>query len=252
MSRAVFVALLRHGLLQLAAALGAWFLIAPALQPLAWSVLQGLLAAALAALLRLRRGSWLAHGLFAPAVVYCYQLALPAWAYLLALLLTFAIGRNAWLERVPFYRSSPRVVERLAEALPEQARLLEAGCGDAKLALQLAERRPDLQIAALETAWAAWALAWLRWCLAGRPANVRIACRSLWLEPLSEYDAVYAFLSPQPMPRLWRKFVTEGQPGSLLLSNTFTVPGVEPERSLALGGPLQKQLLIWRHPHGTR
>lgn len=241
-----------HGLIQLAAALGAWFLIAPALQPLAWAVLQGLMAAALASLFRQRRGSWLAHGLLAPAVVYCYQLALPAWGYLLALLLTFAIGRNAWLERVPFYRSSRLVADRLAEALPEQARLLEAGCGDARLALRLAARRPDLQIAALETAWAAWGLAWLRWCLAGRPANVKICCRSFWQESLAGYDAVYAFLSPQPMPRLWQKFVAEGRPGSLLLSNTFTVPGVEPERTLALDGPLQKRLLIWRHPHGTR
>ncbi|WP_024302815.1 hypothetical protein [Pseudogulbenkiania sp. MAI-1] len=250
--RQVLPVAMRHGFVQLAAALGAWFLIAPALQPLAWAVLQGLLAAALAGLFRLSRGSWLAHGLFVPAMVYCYQLALPAWGYLLALLLTFAIGRNAWLERVPFYRSSRLVVERLAEVLPERARLLEAGCGDARLALRLAARRPDVRISALETAWAAWGLAWVRWCLAGRPANVRIACRSFWREPLAEYDAIYAFLSPQPMPRLWRKFIAEGRAGSLLLSNTFAVPGVEPQRTLALDGPLQKRLLIWRHPHGTR
>lgn len=243
---------LRHLTVQLLAALAAWFFIAPAMQPQAWSVLQGLCAVLLAYVWRMAGWQKLAHGLFLPAVVLLQQQGLPGWVYLLGLLLTVALGRNALTERVPLYRSAPEVAARLAQYLPQGARLLEAGCGDGRLAMQLAALRPDLHILALENAWGSWLLARLRWWRAGCPAGLAFACHSFWKEHWGDYDAVYAFLSPAPMPRVWRKFLVEGTPGSVLVSNTFMVPDVQPDSRIPLGGPLQKELLIWCHPHGSR
>ncbi len=244
--------LLRPVLLQLLAALLAWFFIAPAVQPQAWAILQALFAVALSYAWRLPGWQKFAHGLFVPAVVLLQQQALPAWVYLSCLLLTFAVGRNALTERVPLYRSAHEVAEKLAACLPPQARVLEAGCGDGRLAMQLAALRPDLHILALENAWGSCLLARLRWWRAGRPAGLVFACHSFWKEHWGDYDAVYAFLSPAPMPRVWRKFLAEGRPASVLVSNTFMVPDVQPDSRIPLGGPLQKELLIWCHPHGSR
>jgi hypothetical protein len=47
---------------------------------------------------------------------------------------------------------------------------------------------------------------------------------------LGDYDVVYAFLSPAPMPRLWEKVQAEMQPGNLFISNSFPVPGATPDR----------------------
>lgn len=243
---------LRHLLLQVLAGLLAWFFIAPALQPQAWAILQGLAAVALAYVWRMPGWQKFAHGLFVPAVVLLQQLAVPGWVYLLGLLLTLALGRNALTERVPLYRSAAEVAQQLAGYLPQGARLLEAGCGDGRLAMQLAALRPDLHIVALENAWGSYVLARLRYWLAGRPPGLVFGCRSFWKEHWGNYDAVYAFLSPAPMPRVWRKFVAEGTAASVLVSNTFMVPDVQPDSRLALGGPLQKELLIWCHPHGSR
>jgi hypothetical protein len=243
--------LLRHLLLQLLAALLAWFFIAPAIQPQAWAILQGLFAVLLTYIWRMPGWQKISHGLFVPAVVLLQQLAVPAWVYLLGLLLTFALGRNALTERVPLYRSGREVADRLAAYLPPGARVLEAGCGDGRLAIQLAALRPDLHILALENAWGSCLLACLRWYFAGRPAGLRFGCRSFWGEHWGQHDAVYAFLSPTPMPRVWHKFLTEGAPASVLVSNTFTVPDVQPDSRIPLGGPLQKELLIWCHPHGS-
>ncbi|OHX10772.1 class I SAM-dependent methyltransferase [Chromobacterium sphagni] len=243
---------LRHVLQQLLACLGAWVFIAPAQHLPAWSMLQGLLAALLA--IALRQPGWqrLAHGLFVPAVVVMQQAGIPATWYLLALLLTVALGRNALVERVPLYRSARRVADLLAGRLAADATLLEAGCGDGRLALQLAAQRPDIQLSALENAVGSWLLAWLRWWRAGRPERLAVACRSFWKEDWGNYDAIYVFLSPEPMPRVWRKFLAEGQPDSLLISNTFEVPDIQPDERIPLGGPLQKELLIWRHPNGSQ
>ena len=241
-----------HLTVQGLAALAAWFFIAPAAQPLAWSVLQGLCAALLAYVWRMAGWQKLVHGLFLPAVVLLQQQGLPGWVYLLGLLLTVALGRNALTERVPLYRSAAEVAQRLAQYLPPDAHLLEAGSGDGRLAMQLAALRPDVRILALENAWGSCLLARLRWWRAGRPAGVVFACRSFWKEHWGDYDAVYAFLSPAPMPRVWRKFEAEGAPHSVLVSNTFVVPDVQPDSRIPLGGPLQKELLIWCHPHGSR
>lgn len=242
---------LRHVSLQLLAAVAAWFFIAPALQPAAWAIVAGMLAVVQATLWRMPGWQKLAHGLFMPAVVLLQQQALPAWVYLVGLLLTLALGRNALTERVPLYRSSSEVALQLAQCLPQGARLLEAGCGDGRLALQLIRQRPDLHILAMENAWGSCLLALLRWWLAGRPPQLAFACRSFWQENWGSYDAVYAFLSPAPMPRVWRKFLAEGMPASLLVSNTFMVPDVQPDSRIPLAGPLQKELLIWCHPHGS-
>lgn len=244
--------LLRHLLLQLLAAILAWFFIAPAVQPQAWAILQGLFAVLLTYVWRMPGWQKFVHGLFVPAVVVLQQLALPGWVYLLGLLLTFALGRNALTERVPLYRSAQEVADRLAAYLPQGARVLEAGCGDGRLAMQLAALRPDLHILGLENAWGSCLLAWLRWYFSGRPVQVRFGCRSFWHEHWGQHDAVYAFLSPAPMPRVWHKFLTEGAAASVLVSNTFTVPDVQPDSRIPLGGPLQKELLIWCHPHGSR
>ncbi|UTH73868.1 class I SAM-dependent methyltransferase [Chromobacterium sp. IIBBL 290-4] len=242
---------LRHLGIQAAAGLAAWVFIAPAAQPLPWAGLQGLLAALGAATLKQPGWQRLAHLLFAPAIVLALQAQVsPGW-YLLALLLTLAVGRNALVERVPLYRSAAAVAERLAQRLAQRSAVLEAGCGDGRLALQLSRARPDLRLHALENALGSCLLAWLRWRAAGRPSSLAVACRSFWRENWGDYDAIYVFLSPEPMPRVWSKFVAEARPGSLLISNTFEVPGIEPDERLPLGGPLQKELLIWRHPHGS-
>lgn len=243
---------LRHPLLQLSACACAWVFVAPALHLLPWAALQGLFAGLFAILLRLPSWQRIAHGLFVPAAALASQAGIaPGW-YLAALLLTLALGRNALVERVPLYRSAALVAERLAERLAGGASLLEAGCGDGRLALQLSQRRPDLRMRALENAVGSWLLARWRWLRAGKPTQLAFACRNFWNEDWGGYDAVYVFLSPEPMPRVWRKFVAEGRPGSLLISNTFPVPGVAPDECIPLEGPLQKELLIWRHPNGPR
>ncbi|SUX30592.1 SAM-dependent methyltransferase [Chromobacterium vaccinii] len=173
---------LRHPLLQLLACVGAWIFIAPALHLLPWAALQGLLAGLCAVALRLPGWQRLAHGLFVPAVALASQAGVaPGW-YLAALLLTLALGRNALVERVPLYRSAVAVAERLAERLAGGASLLEAGCGDGRLALLLALRRPDLNMRALENAVGSWLLARWRWRRAGSPNRLVFACRNFWSE----------------------------------------------------------------------
>lgn len=216
-----------------------------------WAGLQGILACGLALGLRAGLGAACVHLLFLPLVVTLAHSGLPSWVYLLAFVLTWLLSRNTLLERVPFYRSSKEVAEILAKQLASDAQVLDAGSGDGRLALYLAQSRPDLTVTAMENAWGSHWLACGRWLLAGRPDNFIPICRSFWCENWQQYDVVYVFLSPAPMQKVWEKFQQQGKAGGLLISNTFEIPGVEPEQRLPLTGRLQQALLFWCRHYGT-
>lgn len=164
----------------------------------------------------------------------------PAW-FLAGFALLALTSLGAVRTRVPLYLSSPRAAAALAARLPERARVLDLGCGLGGPLARLSALRPDAALSGVEAAPLNWLIARLR--LHGR-AQIRLG--SIWDSDLSHHDVVYAYLSPAPMARLWQKARAEMRPGSLFVSNTFAVPGVEPDEVVELHDLSQAQLLIWR------
>ncbi|HSC82469.1 MAG TPA: class I SAM-dependent methyltransferase [Pseudomonas sp.] len=209
-------------------------------------VLQGVLAAALGHWLGLR-GWWLPLNLaFAPGLLALQSGQWPAWWFLAAFLLLLLINWNSFRERVPLYLSGARARQHLSERLselPADFRFIDLGCGLGGTLLQLARDYPAARLVGVETAPLVFLCAWLR-CLPYR--NCRVRYRNLWQEPLGEYAAVYCFLSPAPMPELWRKARGEMHAGSLLISNTFEIPGVPAQEIIELRDWRGSRLLIWQ------
>lgn len=206
-----------------------------------WIVLTGLLTALLCRLLKLPLW-WQLIGLgFVPLLWLALQGGIdPAW-YLAGFALLAATSLGSIRTRVPLYLSSPQAAAALATRLPEDGHLLDLGCGLGGPLARLAALRPDASLSGVEAAPLNWLVARLR--LAGR---ARIELGSLWETDLAQYDLVYAYLSPAPMSRLWEKARREMHPGSLLISNTFAIPGVAPDETVELGDLSHARLLIWR------
>lgn len=176
------------------------------------------------------------------------QLATLAPFVLLGLLLVFG---NVLRERVPLFLSSSKVEAHLAELiapLPRQ-RILDLGCGTGGLVRRLQRDVPAAQVEGIESAFAPWCVAWLAGKLTRSAARVRYG--DFWSLDLRCYDVVYAYLSPAPMARLWRKVKQEMPPGSLFISNTFGVPDCEPDRVEVIPDWNDSNLLIWRIPDGN-
>ncbi len=57
---------------------------------------------------------------------------------------------------------------------------------------------------------------------------------------------MYAFLSPVPMPAVWAKAIAEMRPGSLLVSNSFEVPGHEADAVIEVGDRRGTRLFLYR------
>lgn len=213
---------------------------------LAWSLAHGTLAALLGWALRLESW-WLAINLlFAPGLLLALGSGLapiyPLGAFLLlALLYSGVVG-----SRVPFYLSSRAAARALSELLPagRSFSFIDLGCGLGGVLDQLAKARPAGRFAGVELALAPFLLAWLRSRIPGRRFQVR--CADLRQIDLSGYDFVYAYLSPAAMPGLWEQARRQMLPGSLLISNSFAVPGVPAAATWSTGARDGSRLLLWR------
>jgi len=213
-----------------------------------WPLLQGLLAGSLAAVWGL--GSWWgAFQLLLPFAL-AWQLGnpVPGWIYLTLLLVLLLVFGGGILTRVPLYNSGPAAWEHLLALVPEDRdlKLVDLGAGLGGPLTFLARRRPRARFMGVEASPLVWLIAWLRTLPLRRNCQIRLG--SLWSLDLQGYALVYAFLSPAPMPSLWKKALAEMQPGSLLISHSFEVPGVQPESRIQLPGRPGACLLLYRIP----
>ncbi len=213
---------------------------------LAAGLVQGLLAASLGAWLGLARWWWWLNLLFVPALLLASGAPLPSWVFLAAFLLILLLNWNSLGERVPLYLSGAPTRQRLVALLSERApdfRFVDLGCGPGGTLLHLARRFPQAHFVGVETAPLPFAIAWLR-CL-GR-GNCRVRYQSLWRTRLDQFEVAYCFLSPAPMAALWDKARGEMAAGAWLISNSFEVPGVVPDRLIELHDWRGTRLLLWR------
>jgi hypothetical protein len=237
----------------LAAQLLAWALTAAGCvvlgQPLAPSltlaVFQGILAAGIGALFRSERW-WIAiHLAFSPALVAALGLDLPPGVPLAVLAgLTFVFW-TTFRGEVPLFLSSRTTADALLALLPQHAGLhvVDLGAGTGGLLRRLALARPDAHFTGIEHAPLPYLAA--RWN-ARRIDNLAIRRSDLWRQPLDGQDIVYVFLSPPVMKRLWGKVRAEMRPGTLLVSSSFPVPDVAPERVVEVADRRGTRLFCYR------
>ncbi|WP_068830280.1 class I SAM-dependent methyltransferase [Pseudomonas sp. BMS12] len=223
------------------AGLGSW-------RPTLWqaAMAQGVLAATLGQWLGLKRWWLLLNLLFMPALLAVQARQWPAWWFLAAFLVLLLVNWNSFREQVPLYLSGARTRQQLSRRLaqlPNNFTFVDLGCGLGGTLVQLARDYPAARLVGVETAPLVFVLAWLRCLLYG---NCQVRYRSLWREDLAAYDAVYCFLSPAPMAELWAKVRREMRPGSLLISNSFEVPGVAAQEVIELNDWRGSRLLLWR------
>lgn len=213
---------------------------------LAAGLMQGLLAALLAGYLGLSRWWCALNLLFVPALLLASGAPLPSWMFLGGFLLLLLLNWNSFGERVPLYLTGAGSRQQVAAVLKEQPkhfRFVDLGCGPAGMLLSLARQFPQARFVGVETAPLSFAIAWLRALL--RP-NCQIRYENLWRTDLSGFDVVYCFLSPAPMPALWLKACAQMPAGSVLVSNTFAVPGQPADEQIELHDWRKSRLLLWR------
>lgn len=208
----------------------AWPYYGMAAKELPWGETSLVIGGAAALLATVTRQPWwwrVMHGLFMPLAWVVGQWSIdPGW-FLLAFFLLLLVYRGAVTEQVPLYLSNQETVAALGTLLQDipNPRFLDLGAGLGTTLIPLAVRHPAGRFCGVENAPLTWLLGRLR--CAGK-ANIDWRWADLWATDLSQFDIVYAFLSPAPMAQLWEKARQEMRPGSLFISNSFPVPDLPP------------------------
>ncbi len=215
-------------------------------------VLQGLIAAGLGQAMGLAKWWLLINFLIPTAVVLALSFNLPAWVYPLLFIVLALVFWNSADDRVPLYLTNRTTWRSLQTLIATETRVqkkpltvTDIGCGLGGALLFLARQCPDAKFVGIESAPLPYAIARLRVAFSGL-SNLSVRYGDLWKQDLGTFDLVYCFLSPEPMPRLYEKAKSEMSPGKLLISNSFSVPGVATDDVVRVDDRRETELLLYR------
>lgn len=149
---------------------------------------------------------------------------LPAWAWLVPLLLLLLVyPLNAWRD-APLFPTPPDALLELPQHAPlrDGANVLDAGCGLGQGLEALNQAYPHVALYGLEWSWP------LRWMCALRCPWAEVRQGDIWKADWSGYDMVYLFQRPESMPRAAAKALQELRPGAWLVSLEFEAQDLTP------------------------
>lgn len=217
--------------------------------PLLLASLCGLLAALFSYFSGLAIWWLLIQLLFAPALILVSEARLPPDLFLAAFVISVLVYWGTFRTQVPLYLSSDKVWHALEHLLPAPKAgsgfaFMDLGSGLGGVLTHLAKVRPDGSYAGVEAAPLPFLWSWLRIRLSDKP-NSSVHWGNLWDCDLSQYEIVFAYLSPVPMEKLWHKARAEMRPGTLFISSTFAVPDQTPHETVQVDDLHRSTLLVW-------
>jgi SAM-dependent methyltransferase len=171
-----------------------------------------------------------------------FAASLPAWAWLLPLvLLVMLYPLNTWRD-APMFPTPAGALQGLARLAPlrDGARVLDAGCGLGDGLQELRREYPLAQLSGIEWSWP------LRLACAWRCRFARVRRGDIWKADWSTQDLVYLFQRPESMPRALEKARRELRSGAWLASLEFEAAGVRP--AAVLREPGGKPVWLYRAP----
>ncbi len=214
--------------------------------PMQLAVIQGVLAFAFSLVIRFATWWYVIQFLFAPTLIGALYLHIPSGWFLLAFLLLAMVYWNTFRTQVPLYLSSRKAWVAINELLPAEPgfAFMDIGSGLGGLLAYLSKVRPGGKYHGIESAPLPFIFSWLKARFKGN--SFQVAWGDFWKLDFADYDVVYSYLSPVPMMELWQKARSEMRPGSLFISNTFVVPGVNPTHVVPLNDLNDSTLYIWK------
>lgn len=214
--------------------------------PAAIVILQAGFAAAIGWALSLKRWWVVFNLLFGSALAILIRADVQPWVYLAAFLALLLFYSNSVTRGVPLYLSGRASLVQIQNRLSNhksRIRFVDLGCGLGSAVCFLSKALRNHAFVGVENAPLVYAIAKVRSLF---HSNLSVRFGSIWQIHWGDYDVVYCFLSPVPMPDVWKKAKAEMKPGSMLISNTFAIPDVPPQEVIEMNDWRGSKLFIWR------
>ncbi len=185
------------------------------------------------------------HFIF-PLAIYGMSLwTVPNEVYLIGFLISLSVFWTTFRSQVPFFPSRPIVWQKVADLIPpsQTIRMIDIGSGLGDLSMHIAKANQNSQIEGIEIAPLPWLISVVRaWW---RRSSAQFRLGNYHELDFAQYDLVFAYLSPAAMLALWQKAQQEMQPGSLLVSYEFEIPGIPPTFTIE-NGAHSPTIFVWK------
>ncbi|MEZ4754211.1 MAG: class I SAM-dependent methyltransferase [Bdellovibrionota bacterium] len=195
---------------------------------------QALIAAVIAKMLK-ASGPWVTFNLVFPFGLMIFSgTTIPSWLIGSFVILIFLIYLPTFFTRVPYFATHTEVYQKVLAELAEtkDLKLLDIGCGFGGLIFYLADKRPNQKFTGIELSPMCWLWTKLR-SITCKNKNVEILYGNFWKLDFSNFEVIYAFLAPPPMPAVWSKIQTD-RGVDKFISYCFEVPNVTPKKVLTI------------------
>jgi hypothetical protein len=148
--------------------------------------------------------------------------------------------------------SSGRAVRQVLQFVvpPRTGPIYELGAAWGSLAIPLAKAFPDQRVIAYELSTIPWLFLWLRVRVSGL-RNLEVVRRDFFRDDLAKAAVVVCYLYPRGMVRLSTKLRSELTPGTVVVSNTFALPGWTPEQTSQLTDLYRTNIYRFIVPNGS-
>lgn len=138
---------------------------------------------------------------------------------------------------MPSTRPAKQAIKRL---LPEkiEGTVYELGSGWGGLLKILQDKYPSNKVIGYELSLFPWIVSFLR---------TRVAFRKDFFKAdLTDAGLIVCYLYPKQMRKLYEKFKKEVKPGTLVVSNTFSIPGLTPLKVETLDDLYQTKIYLYQ------
>jgi hypothetical protein len=155
------------------------------------------------------------------------------WASALFVMVSILVGVvRTGISPMP---SSRRAVQQVLQFVvpPRPGSIYELGAAWGSLAIPLTRAFPDRRIIAYELSTIPWLFLLLRVRVSGLK-NIEVVRRDFFRDDLGKAAVVVCYLYPGSMVRLSTKLQSELMPGTIVVSNTFALPGWVPDQKSQL------------------
>lgn len=135
----------------------------------------------------------------------------------------------------------------LFDHLPKEVcgTIYELGSGWGTLALPLARRYPHCQVVGFESSPFPFWISLARQHLS-RLKNLSLRRQNFFQANLSDAELIVCYLYPGAMAKLKMKFHVELKPGTWIISNTFAIPGWNPQEVYEIEDIYRTKIYVYR------
>ena len=165
-------------------------------------------------------------------MIFLWLILLVPIVYLI--FLVFSVRETFFTERPPYVATDSRTIRAILEELKTKAPafICEPGCGQADF-LRLAGRAfPQAELVGLENAPDLRLINWIHYRLSG--SRIKVLSVDFFKFDYQKADLIYCYLNSPTMARLGEIFLKQCSKGTRIVSRSFPIPQLTPEKILEI------------------